>query len=211
MDRIFQKRVVPVAVIDKAEDAEALAEALLKGGLDIVEVTFRTPAAEESIRRMRCAFPAMLVGAGTLLDIDQCKRALDAGAQFGVAPGLNESVVDASRKLGLPFIPGVMTPSEVEHALSLGCKLQKLFPVETAGGVNLLKALAGPYGHTGVKFIPLSGISVANARGYLALPIVAAVGGSWIADRKLVAEHQWSAITSLAAEAVAIAQPTPSR
>jgi 2-dehydro-3-deoxyphosphogluconate aldolase / (4S)-4-hydroxy-2-oxoglutarate aldolase len=211
MDRIFQKRVLPVVVIDKAEDAEALAEALQKGGLDIIEVTFRTPAAEESIRRIRRAFPAMLVGAGTLLDVDQCKRARDAGAQFGVAPGLNETVVDASRKLGLPFIPGVMTPSEVEHALSLGCKLQKLFPVETAGGINLLKALAGPYAHTGVKFIPLGGVSVMNARGYLALPIVAAIGGSWIAERKLIVEHQWSAITSLAAEAVAMALPMPSR
>jgi 2-dehydro-3-deoxyphosphogluconate aldolase / (4S)-4-hydroxy-2-oxoglutarate aldolase len=205
MNRIFEKRVVPVAVIDRVEDAEPLAEALQKGGLDIVEVTFRTPAAEESIRRIRRAYPAMLVGAGTVLDSEQVKRAVDAGAQFGVAPGLNETVVNVARQAGLPFVPGVMTPSEVEAALALGCKLQKLFPAETAGGLSMLKALAGPYGHTGVKFIPLGGVSVATAPAYLALPIVAAIGGSWIADRKLIADQKWSTITSLAAEAVALA------
>ncbi len=205
MNRILQKRVVPVAVIDNADDAEPLAEALQKGGLDIIEVTFRTPAAEESIRRIRRAFPAMLVGAGTILEVNQLRRAVDAGAQFGVAPGLNETVVAAARDAGLPFVPGVMTPSEVEAALALGCKLQKLFPAEIAGGVNLLKALAGPYGHTGVKFIPLGGISIKTAPAYLALPVVAAVGGSWIAERKLIAERQWAAITALASEAIAMA------
>ena len=211
MNRIFEKRVIPVVVIDQAENAEPLAEALQKGGLDIVEVTFRTPAAEESIRRIRRAFPAMLVGAGTILDTEQVKRAIDAGAQFGVAPGFNATVVNASRQASLPFVPGVMTPSDVEAALALGCKLQKFFPAETAGGLNMLKALSGPYVHTGVKFIPLGGISVATAPGYLALPIVAAIGGSWIADRQLIAEHKWSTITSLAAEAVAIAAPVASR
>jgi 2-dehydro-3-deoxyphosphogluconate aldolase/(4S)-4-hydroxy-2-oxoglutarate aldolase len=205
MNRIFQKRVVPVVVIDQVDDAEPLAEALQKGGLDIVEVTFRTPAAEESIRQMRRAFPAMLVGAGTILDTEQVKRAHDAGAQFAVAPGLNPTVVNASRQAGLPFVPGVMTPSDVEAALGLGCKLQKFFPAEVAGGLNMLKAFAGPYGHTGVKFIPLGGVSVATAPAYLALPIVAAIGGSWIADRKLITEHKWSTISSLAAEAIALA------
>jgi 2-dehydro-3-deoxyphosphogluconate aldolase / (4S)-4-hydroxy-2-oxoglutarate aldolase len=132
MNRIFQKRVVPVVVIDRAEDAVPLAEALQQGGLDIVEVTLRTPAAEESIRNIRRTFPAMLVGAGTVLETDQVKRAVDAGAQFGVAPGLNPDVVNASRRAGLPFIPGVMTPSDVEAALALGCKLQKFFPAEIA-------------------------------------------------------------------------------
>ncbi len=207
MNRIFQKRVVPVVVIDRVEDAEPLAEALQKGGLDIAEVTFRTPAAAESIQRMRRAFPSMLVGAGTILDAEQVKRAHDAGAQFAVAPGFNATVVNAARQLALPFVPGVMTPSDVEAALALGCKLQKLFPAEVAGGLNMLKALAGPYAHTGVKFIPLGGVSAATAPAYLALPIVAAVGGSWIAERKLIAEHQWSTITKLAAEAVAMAIP----
>jgi 2-dehydro-3-deoxyphosphogluconate aldolase/(4S)-4-hydroxy-2-oxoglutarate aldolase len=209
MNRIFQKRVVPVVVIDRVEDAEPLAEALQKGGLDIAEVTFRTPAAAESIRRMRRAFPTMLVGAGTILDTEQLKRAHDAGAQFAVAPGLNPTVVNAARQLSLPFVPGVMTPSDVEAALTLGCKLQKLFPAEVAGGVNMLKALAGPYGHTGVKFIPLGGVNVATAPAYLALPMVAAIGGSWIAERKLIADQKWTTISSLAAEAVGLAaQPS---
>jgi len=204
MNRVFEKRVVPVAVIDDAELACGLAEALLEGGLDIVEVTFRTPAAEESIRRIRNSFPSMLVGAGTILDGDQLKRAVDAGAQFGVAPGLNESVVGQARELALPFIPGVMTPSEVERALRLGCKLQKLFPADVAGGVKALKALAGPYAHTGIRFIPLGGVNAGNAAEYLSLPIVAAVGGSWLAERKLVAQKNWATITALAAEALAI-------
>jgi 2-dehydro-3-deoxyphosphogluconate aldolase/(4S)-4-hydroxy-2-oxoglutarate aldolase len=208
MNRILQKRIVPVAVIDHADDAEPLAEALQKGGLDLIEVTFRTPAAEESIRRIRRAFPSMLVGAGTILEVDQLRRARDAGAQFGVAPGLNENVVAAARDAGLPFVPGVMTPSEVESALALGCKLQKFFPAEVAGGLNMLKALAGPYGHTGVKFIPLGGVNVKTAPAYLALPMVAAVGGSWIAERKLIADRQWAAITALASEAVAMAGAT---
>jgi 2-dehydro-3-deoxyphosphogluconate aldolase/(4S)-4-hydroxy-2-oxoglutarate aldolase len=210
MNRIFQKRVVPVVVIDRAEDAVPLAEALQQGGLDIVEVTLRTPAAEESIRSIRRTFPAMLVGAGTVLETDQVKRAVDAGAQFGVAPGLNPDVVNASRRAGLPFIPGAMTPSDVETALALGCKLQKFFPAEIAGGLNMLKALAGPYDHTGVKFIPLGGVSAATAPAYLALPIVAAIGGSWIAERKLIVAHKWSTITSLTAEVVKLAShPAP--
>jgi 2-dehydro-3-deoxyphosphogluconate aldolase / (4S)-4-hydroxy-2-oxoglutarate aldolase len=210
MNRIFQKRVVPVVVIDRAEDAVPLAEALQQGGLDIVEVTLRTPAAEESIRNIRRTFPAMLVGAGTVLETDQVKRAVDAGAQFGVAPGLNPDVVNASRRAGLPFIPGVMTPSDVEAALALGCKLQKFFPAEIAGGLNMLKALAGPYDHTGVKFVPLGGVTAATAPAYLALPIVAAIGGSWIAERKLIVAHKWSTITSLAAEVVKLAShPAP--
>jgi len=204
MNRVFEKRVVPVAVIDDAALAPAFAEALLKGGLDIVEVTFRTPAAEESIRRIRKVFPSMLVGAGTILDGGQLRRAADAGAQFGVAPGLNESVVGLARELALPFIPGVMTPSEVEHGLALGCKLQKFFPADVAGGVKMLKALAGPYAHTGLRFIPLGGVNPGNAAEYLGLPVVAAVGGSWLAERKLIAQKNWSTITALATEALAI-------
>ena len=205
MQRIFDKRVVPVAVIDRAEDAVPLAEALIAGGVDILEVTFRTPAAEPSIRHVHQACPTMLVGAGTILDVDQLQRAIDAGAQFGVAPGLNEAVVLKSLALKLPFVPGVMTPSEVERGLALGCKLQKFFPAEAAGGVKMLQALAGPYGHTGVKFIPLRGINAANARDYLALPMVAAIGGSWMVDRKLIAEKNWSAIRRLTAEAAQLA------
>ena len=205
MNRILQKRVVPIAVIEKAEDAVPLAKALQAGGLDIIEVAQRTTAAEQCIRNIKQAFPGMLVGAGTLLTVDQVKRAHAAGAQFGVAPGLNETVVKAALDLGMPFVPGVATPSEVERALALGCKLQKLFPADVLGGVKLLKAFTGPFGHTGVKFIPLGGVNAQTAGDYLALPIVAAIGGSWLADKKLVAEKNWSEITRLTAEIVALA------
>ena len=209
MQRIFEKRIVPVAVIDKAEDAVLLAEALLAAGIDIIEITFRTPAAEQSIRNVRKAYPDMLVGAGTILDTEQLQRAFDAGARFAVAPGLNEAVVSKSLSLKLPFVPGVMTPSDVERGLALGCKLQKFFPAEVAGGVKMLKALAGPYAHTGVKFIPLGGVNATNAREYLALPIVAAVGGSWMVERRFIADKDWPVIRTLATEAARLANRLP--
>jgi 2-dehydro-3-deoxyphosphogluconate aldolase/(4S)-4-hydroxy-2-oxoglutarate aldolase len=209
MQRIFEKRIVPVAVIDKAEDAVLLAEALLAAGIDIIEITFRTPAAEQSIRNVRKAYPDMLVGAGTILDTEQLQRAFDAGARFAVAPGLNETVVSKSLSLKLPFVPGVMTPSDVERGLALGCKLQKFFPAEVAGGVKMLKALAGPYAHTGVKFIPLGGVNATNAREYLALPIVAAVGGSWMVERRFIADKDWPVIRTLATEAARLANRLP--
>ena len=205
MNQILQKRVVPVAVLDRAEDAVPVANALIAGGLEVIEVTFRSPAAAECIRQIATAHPTMLVGAGTLLEVSQVRQAHAAGAKFGVAPGLNDTTVKASLELGMPFVPGVATASEVERALALGCKLQKLFPADVLGGVKLLKALAGPYAHTGVKFIPLGGVNTATMAEYLALPIVAAIGGSWIVDKKLIAEKNWAKITELTKEAVAIA------
>lgn len=205
LDRILAKRIVPVVVLDHAESAEPLAEALLAGGLDIMEITFRTPAAAESIRRIASRFPEILLGAGTLLDNDQVNRARDAGAVFGLAPGLNPDIIAAARGVGLEFSPGVMTPSEVEQALSLGCKLLKFFPAEVAGGVGMLKALAGPYGHTGLKFIPTGGVSSGNLADYLKLPVVAAIGGSWMVDKKLVNDGNWAEITRLTHEALAAA------
>jgi len=204
MDRIAKKRVVPVAVIEKLDNAVPLAQALIAGGLDIIEVTFRTPAAADCVRAIKQACPHMLVGAGTLLDVAQVRKAREAGAQFGVAPGLNEDVVKASLALGMPFIPGVMTPSEVERGLSLGCKLQKLYPASLAGGVELLKAYAAPYVHTGLKFIPLGGVNAKTAPDYLALPIVAAIGGTWLCDKQAMAEKNWAKITALTKEAVAL-------
>jgi 2-dehydro-3-deoxyphosphogluconate aldolase / (4S)-4-hydroxy-2-oxoglutarate aldolase len=206
MKQITQTRLVPVAVIDNAEDAVPLATALHEAGVDVIEVTFRTEAAPEAIRRIRREFPDMLVGAGTLLDVYQVEQALEAGAKFGVSPGISESVVMKALSLDLPFMPGVMTPSDVEKGLSLGCRLLKFFPAETAGGIPMLKALAGPYGHTGVKFIPLGGVNIDNARSYLDLPMVAAIGGSWFLDRKLVAARNWKRISELTREAVEMAR-----
>ena len=207
MDLILQQRVVPVTVIDRAEDAVPLAEALTAGGLNIIEITFRTAAAVEAIRRIRRALPDMLVGAGTLLSPQQVDEAVQAGARFGVAPGLHEPVVRRAAELKLPFVPGVLTPSEIEQALAWGLKLLKFFPAEPAGGVKMLKALAGPYAQTGLRFIPLGGVGPANAADYLALPQVAAVGGSWIAERSAIAARDWPTITRLAAEAVKLAAP----
>ncbi|WP_035600825.1 bifunctional 4-hydroxy-2-oxoglutarate aldolase/2-dehydro-3-deoxy-phosphogluconate aldolase [Haloferula sp. BvORR071] len=205
LDRVLAKRIVPVIVLDHADSAEPLAEALLAGGLDIMEITFRTEAAEESIRRIAKRFPEILVGAGTLLENDQVARAKDAGAVFGLAPGLNPRTVAKAAEVGLQFSPGVMTPSEVEQALALGCKLLKFFPAEAAGGTAMLKSLAGPYGHTGVKFIPTGGVTSANLAEYLKLPVVAAIGGSWMVDKQLVNEGKWEEITRLTREALAAA------
>lgn len=205
IDRILAKRIVPVVVLDSVESAEPLAEALLAGGLDIMEITFRTAAAEASIQRIADRYPEVLLGAGTLLDKEQVKRARNAGAVFGLAPGFNPGIVSSAQKAGLEFSPGVMTPSEVEGALALGCKLLKFFPAEAAGGVKMLKSLAGPYAHTGVRFVPTGGVSSANLSDYLKLPVVAAIGGSWMVDKGLVNEGKWAEITRLTKEALAAA------
>jgi 2-dehydro-3-deoxyphosphogluconate aldolase / (4S)-4-hydroxy-2-oxoglutarate aldolase len=204
-----RQRLMCITTIAQPEDAVPLAEALLAGGLEVMEITFRTAAAAESIRRIRQTVPRMAIGAGTLLSADNVKAAADAGAQFGVSPGLNESVLAAAGKCWLPFFPGVLTPTEVDRALNLGCKYLKFFPAEPAGGVAMLKALAGPFAHTGVKFLPTGGINAATLASYLALPQVAAVGGSWMAERKLVAEKAWGKITALTTEALKLVAQTP--
>jgi 2-dehydro-3-deoxyphosphogluconate aldolase/(4S)-4-hydroxy-2-oxoglutarate aldolase len=206
IERISAKRIVPVVVLDSAEDAEPLAEALLAGGLDVMEITFRTAAAAESIRRIATRFPEILLGAGTLLEKDQVLRARDSGAVFGLAPGLNPEIVTSAAGCGLAFSPGVMTPGEIEQALSLGCKLLKFFPAEAAGGVAMLKALSGPYAHTGVRFIPTGGVSSNNLASYLELPVVAAIGGSWMVDKSLVSQGRWDEVTRLTREALDAAQ-----
>jgi len=209
LDRILNKQIVPVVVLDDAASAEPLAEALLAAGLNIMEITFRTAAAEASIRRIAASFPQVLLGAGTLLDADQVKRARDAGAVFGLAPGLNPQIIQAAKDVGLEFSPGVMSPSEVEQALALDCKLLKFFPAEAAGGVNMLKSLAGPYAHTGVKFVPTGGITAGNLQDYLRLPVVAAIGGSWMVNPALIKAGDWSAITRLTREALELTSPPP--
>ena len=205
LERTVRKRIVPVVVVDDEDSAEALAEALLAGGLDVMEITFRTAAAARAIRRIAVKYPAILLGAGTLLERDQVLRARDAGAVFGLAPGLNPRIVETAAECGLAFAPGVMTPGEVEQALGLGCKLLKFFPAEAAGGIAMLKALAGPYAHTGVKFIPTGGVTAGNLAVYLKSPMVAAIGGSWMVDKELVAAGRWDEITRLTREAVAMA------
>jgi 2-dehydro-3-deoxyphosphogluconate aldolase / (4S)-4-hydroxy-2-oxoglutarate aldolase len=203
---LFPGRLVCVAVIDRVEDAVPLAEALLAGGLNVLEVTFRTDAAAAAIRKVRAALPDMHVGAGTVLNVEQFKRALDAGSQFGVSPGLDEAVLRAAAAAKIPFLPGVMTPSDIIRALNEGVKLLKFFPAETAGGVNMLKALAAPFAPSGVRFVPTGGINVAKLQSYLALPAVEAVGGSWMAERSLIKDGNWFEITRLSRDAMGVAQ-----
>lgn len=204
MEAILKERVVPVAVIERVEDAPLIARALLAGGLSTLELTLRTPAALDCIRAIRKEVPEMLVGAGTVLTVAQVREVAEAGAFFAVAPGLNPRILAAAKIRKLPFYPGVMTPSDVEHGLEHGCTLQKFFPASVAGGLEMVKALAGPYAHTGLKLIPLGGVTAQNMKDYLAHPLVAAVGGSWLVDKKLVAARDWAGITQLAAEAAAI-------
>ena len=208
-ESILNQRLLCIAVVDDPEAAVPLAEALLAGGLNVMEITFRTTAAADSIKRIRRTLPEMAIGAGTLLTVEQVQRAVDTGAQFGVSPGLNEAVLAAANKNRMPFFPGVMTPTETGRALDLGWKHLKFFPAEAAGGVTMLKALAGPFAHTGVKFVPTGGINAASLPKYLALPQVAAIGGSWMAGRKLVNEKAWSKITALTAEAMKVISASP--
>ena len=206
MQEILTQRIVPVAVIERVSDAVPIARALLAGGLSTLELTLRTPAALDCIRAIRSEVPEMKVGAGTVINPTQVREVSEAGAFFAVSPGLNPRVVSTAKIRRLPFYPGVMTPSDVEHGLELGCTLLKLFPASVAGGLDMVKALAGPYGHTGLKLIPLGGVTAQNMKDYLAHPLVAAVGGSWLVDKKLVAAQDWAGITKLAQEAVAIAR-----
>src|SRR6476659_3811530 len=181
MKVLLQRRVLYIALFDRIEDTLPVCEALLAGGLDILEVPLRTDCALASIAAIRKTFPQMHVGAGTVLSTDQLKQAIDAGATFAVAPGLNEKVVTAARDLNVPFIPGVMTPTETDRAIELGCNILKLFPASVVGGPAMLKALAAPFVHLGAKFIPMGGVSQANAAEYLSLPETAAIGGTWLA------------------------------
>lgn len=203
-ESFLKQKLVCVAVIDKADDAVPLTEALLAGGLNCIEVTFRTAGAAQAIANIRKALSDAVVGAGTLLTSDNVKAAVDAGAQFGVSPGLSEAVSQAAHAAKIPLFPGVVTPSEVMRAMDLGWKHLKFFPAESFGGVNVLKALAGPFGHTGVKFVPTGGITAATLPNYLAIPQVAAIGGSWMAEKKLIAEKNWAKITALTAEAMKV-------
>jgi len=206
LKQIRAGRIVPVVVIEDGAVAVDLADALLEAGLNVIEITFRTAAAPQAIATLAAQRPQLLVGAGTLLSEANVKQAVDAGAKFGVAPGLNKDTVSAAQKAGLDFAPGVATPSEVEQALSLGCNLLKFFPAEQAGGASMLRALEGPYAHTGVHFIPTGGITAANMNNYLALKSVAAIGGSWFVDKKLIAARDWKSIKQLTREALSAAR-----
>ncbi len=170
--------------------------------MDVMEITFLTVAAQEAIARIANKYPEMQLGAGTVLTAVQAQRALDAGVSFGLAPGLNTDMVRRFQNAGTLFIPGVMTPSEIEKGLSLGCKLLKFFPAETVGGVTMLKALSAPYESHGVKFCPTGGINLGNMGDYLNLSTVATIGGSWLATKAQIAAKEWTTITAQARSAL---------
>ena len=192
--------IVPVIVIQDVKDAVPLGKALCNGGLPCAEVTFRTAAAGEAIAAISRELPDMLVGAGTVLTIQQVDEALEAGAKFIVSPGLNPEIVQYCQSKGVPIIPGIATPSEIEQALSLGLDVVKFFPSEQNGGINKIKALAGPY--TNLSFMPTGGVNAKNINDYLAFPKVVACGGTWMVPADKIAAGDWDSIIALTQEAV---------
>ena len=199
-EKIAACGVVPVVVLEDAKDAKPLAEALVEGGLPVAEVTFRTAAAEESIRIMAEAYPDMLVGAGTVLSIEQAQRAVNAGAKFIVSPGFDEEVVDWCLEHNIPVYPGIITPSEATKAVKRGLEVVKFFPAEQFGGVATIKALAAPF--TTLKFMPTGGINAGNIRDYLSNNKIIACGGSWMVKGDLVKAGDFAKIKELVREAV---------
>jgi 2-dehydro-3-deoxyphosphogluconate aldolase/(4S)-4-hydroxy-2-oxoglutarate aldolase len=191
---IGNERIVATVVIDNIESALPLAETFLNSGMRCIELTLRTDSAIEAIKRIVTAFPELLVGAGTVLNTDQLIQVRDAGAAFAVAPGFNPEIVTKAMEIGLPFAPGVCTPSDIERALECGCKVLKFFPAEPLGGLKYLKSVVAPYNHMGIRFIPLGGITYDNFRNYLNEDFILAIGGSWLAPRNMITEGNWQGI-----------------
>ncbi len=198
--------VLPVIAIEDASKAVALADALSEGGLPVAEITFRTAAAAEVMAVLRKQRPDFLVGAGTVLDQAALDTCLASGAKFGLSPGFDPEIVDAARKIGLPFAPGIMTPSEISAAVKRGIKLMKFFPAGTIGGPTALDGIAAPFAHLGLRFIPTGGVSQANMGDWLKLKSVAAIGGTWIARPDDIAAGKWIEITAKARAAVETAK-----
>lgn len=204
MKQIEAMRVVPVVVLEDAKDAEPLAHALCDGGLPCAEVTFRTAAAEESIKRMTAACPDMLVGAGTVLTTAQVDKAVAAGAKFIVSPGFDPEIVDYCLAKNIPVFPGCITPSEIAQAVKRGLKVVKFFPAAQFGGVATIKALAAPY--VGLKFMPTGGVSASNLADYLSCKSIIACGGSWMVKGDMIKAGEFDKIREMTAEAVALAK-----
>lgn len=202
LDQLRLSRIIAVTVIDDPKNAQALAETLLESGINVIELTLRTPKAFECLAMMRKTCPEMIAGVGTVLTTDQVKQAVDEGAAFAVAPGMCREVVKAAYAAGLPFAPGIMTPSDIESAVNLNCRLLKFFPAEPVGGVRFLNSLAAPYAHLNLEFIPLGGLTLKNFTDYLSLGNVPAVGGSWIAPRDAINNRDWKTIAENACQAV---------
>lgn len=196
--------IIPVIVIEKEEQAVPLAKALVKGGLPVLEVTFRTKAAAGAIAAIKREVPEAIVGAGTILTVEQLRAAKEAGAVFGVAPGFDPVIMAAAKAADFPFCPGIATASELSQALTAGAPMVKFFPAEAAGGVKMIKNLLGAFRFTGVKFMPTGGVNLSNVGDYLAVPEIVACGGTWIVPKDALVAGDYAAIEKLAADASAL-------
>ncbi len=199
LERLARSIVVPVVVIDDAKDAVPTANAMVAGGIDVMEITFRTAAAPQAIKNVADNCPDMLVGAGTILNLEQCKLAVEMGAKFIVSPGLNAEVVSWCVENGIAVTPGCVTPTEIMAAIELGLNVVKFFPANVYGGLNAMKNLAAPFG--GIKFMPTGGVNTANIKEYVDAPFIHAVGGSWVCPKADIAAGNFEKITNLCAEA----------
>ncbi|HHW30867.1 MAG TPA: bifunctional 4-hydroxy-2-oxoglutarate aldolase/2-dehydro-3-deoxy-phosphogluconate aldolase [Clostridiaceae bacterium] len=200
LERLKTAGIVPVVVIENAAKAVPTANALLKGGVDVMEITFRTAAAPEAIRKVSENCPDMLVGAGTVVSLEQCKKAVDCGAKFIVSPGFDAELVSWCQQNNIPIVPGCVTPTEIMAAKKLGLYVLKFFPANVFGGLSAMKSLVGPF--SDIKFIPTGGINAANLADYAAAPYVHAIGGSWVCSKEDINKDNFEHITSLCREAV---------
>jgi 2-dehydro-3-deoxyphosphogluconate aldolase/(4S)-4-hydroxy-2-oxoglutarate aldolase len=198
--KIDESGIIAVLVIDELKHAVPVAQALLKGGVNAIELTLRTPVAMDAARLIKKEVPEMSLGFGTVLTIDQVKAVADLGADFAVSPGCNPKIIAEAYKQGLSFAPGVMTPSDIEVAVEQGCRVLKYFPAETSGGMKHLINMVAPYQYLGLKFIPLGGCNISNAPSYLESSLITAIGGSWVAKQALIQAEDWDTVTENALE-----------
>ena len=194
--KIDDAGVIAVLVIDELKYANPLAEALLAGGLNTIELTLRTPVALDAAITIKKNFPEMNLGIGTVLTVEQVKAIADIGGDFAVAPGCNPKIIESAQKYGVSFAPGISTASELETAVEMGCRVLKFFPAEPLGGMAYLNSMVAPYQYLGLKFIPLGGLNITNARRYLESELITAIGGSWVAKQSLIQSESWQQITA---------------
>lgn len=198
--KIDEAGIIAVLVIDELKHAVPVAQALLAGGVNAVELTLRTPVALDAAQAIKENCPEIHLGIGTVLTVGQVKAIAEIGVDFAVAPGFNRRIVDAAQDYGVSFAPGITTASELEGAVEQGCRILKYFPAEPIGGMHYLKNMVAPYQYLGLKFIPLGGVNMDNARAYLESDLITAIGGSWVAKRPLIQSENWEAITANAKE-----------
>lgn len=200
ISKLWKSSIIAVLIVDELENAVPLAKALLKGGVDAIELTLRTPVAWDAAKAIMEEVPEMTVGLGTVLTVEQVKKAVEIGVDFAVAPGCNPRILKAAQEHGLSFAPGIMTPTDIEMALEYGCRILKYFPAETSGGMKNLNSLSAPYQYLGLSFIPLGGVNISNAKSYLESDKICAIGGSWVAKQHLIQNKDWETITKNAQE-----------